>query len=56
MEGYKKHGKVDINGKSRVLYVKANTKSTNPVVYIQSDGKMILYKTFLNHKKIKGGA
>jgi hypothetical protein len=55
MESFKKYNKVLVNGKSRVVYVKARSRSDNPVLYIKNKGEMITYKKFLKIKKSKRG-
>jgi hypothetical protein len=55
MKDFKEYNKAIINGKTRILYVKANTRSTNPIIYIKHNGDMMTYKQFLKHKKNKGG-
>jgi hypothetical protein len=46
---------VKINGSNRILFVKANSKSKNPILYIKSDKEYITYKSFLRKRKVKGG-
>jgi hypothetical protein len=53
--GYKKYDTVNVNGRNRVRFVKANSKSKNPIVYIKSDKEYITYKSFLRKRKVKGG-
>jgi hypothetical protein len=54
--GYKKYDTVKVNGRNRIRFVKANSKSKNPILYIKSDNKYITYKSFLRKRKIRGGA
>ena len=54
--GYKKYDTVKVNGRNRIRFVKANSKSKNPILYIKSDNEYITYKSFLRKRKIRGGA
>lgn len=53
--GYKKYDTVMINGRNRIRFVKANSKSKNPILYIKSDKEYITYKSFLRKRKVRGG-
>ncbi len=53
--GYKKYDTVMINGRNRILFVKTNSKSKNPILYIKYDKEYITYKSFLRKRKVKGG-
>ncbi len=44
-----------INGRNRVRFIKANSKSKNPIIYIKSDKEYITYKSFLRKRKVRGG-
>jgi hypothetical protein len=46
---------VKVNGRNRILFVKANSKSKNHILYIKSDKEYITYKSFLRKSKVKGG-
>ena len=54
-EGYKKHDTVNVNGRNRVIFVKANSKSKTPILYIKCDKEYITYKSFLRKRKVTGG-
>jgi len=56
MGGYKKYDTVNVNGRNRVRFVKANSKSKNPIIYIKSDKEYITYKSFLHKRTMQGGA
>ena len=53
--GYKKYDTINVNGRNRVRFVKANSKSKNPILYIKSRNEYITYKSFLRLHKVKGG-
>jgi hypothetical protein len=55
MEGYKKYKSVVLNNRKRILYTKSNSKSNNPILYINHKGSMMTYKQFLKNMKYKGG-
>jgi hypothetical protein len=55
MNGYIKYKSKIINGKKRCIYVKNNSKSDNPRLYIVKNGKMISYKQFIKNKTYNGG-
>jgi hypothetical protein len=54
--GYIKYDTVNVNGRNRVRFVKANSKSKNPIIYIKSDKEYITYKSFLRKRTMQGGA
>ncbi len=50
---YTKYDTVKINGKNRILYIKSNSKSKNPITYVKYNKDFITYKQFLKFKKMK---